>query len=77
MPRLGAIHIAAQLKEQRGSVWSATLANGHCITVFPSLELKKDPVEFHVGEWVITEISPFDLTEGCILKLITSDNDES
>ena len=79
MARLGAIHIAAKLLESRkAGVWTAEFVNGHCVVAFFSPELKKDPIELRAGEWVVMEVSPFDLSEGCILgKINKSDNDES
>lgn len=79
MARLGAVHIAAQLVEERGpALWFARFSNGHRVVAFFCPELKRDPVKLRVGEWVLLEVSPFDLSEGCILrKLNKSDNDES
>lgn len=68
MSRLGAIHIAARLVEQRQSaLWVAEFVNGHRVFAFLCPELKRNPEEFRVGEWVKVEVSPFDLTEGSIL----------
>ncbi|MBQ7589655.1 MAG: hypothetical protein IJU47_03095 [Verrucomicrobia bacterium] len=69
MSRLGAVHIAAKIVEQkRDALWIAELINGHRVIAFFCSELKKDPIELRIGEWVILEVSPFDLSEGSILS---------
>ena len=79
MARLGAVHIAAQLSLKRGdALRAASFSNGHQVNAFFCPELKRDPVQLRQGDWVLLEVLPFDLSEGCILrKLSKSDNDES
>jgi len=78
MSRLGSIYIAAELVEQKqDKLWMARLKNGHEVYAFLCSELKNDPLEFREGEWVLLEISPFELSEGCILKKLKAITNES
>jgi translation initiation factor IF-1 len=79
MARIGAVHIAAQLSDRKSdALWVASFCNGHEVNAFFCPKLKRDPIQLRHGDWVLLEVSPFDLSEGCILrKLRKSDNDES
>ncbi len=47
--------------------WGVELSNGHRLLAFLSARLRRDGVSLMLGEKVILEMSPFDMSKGRII----------
>ena len=69
MPRQDAIRIEGELAQALPhSLFRVELANGHRLLAHLSGKMKPDASRLAVGDKVTLEMSPFDLSKGCIIE---------
>ena len=47
-------------------VWRVELPNGHCIVAYCARKLRASATVLNPGDRVTVEMSPFDMSKGCI-----------
>ena len=52
----------------RPTLFRVMLGNGHCLLGYLSSRRQYDGVDYQLGDQVIVEVSPFDLSKGTILE---------
>ena len=69
MSRSDAIKVEGRVIEALpGSVFRVELPNGHRILAFCSGQIRLQFIRFSPGDKVTLEMSPFDLSKGCIVQ---------
>ena len=69
MPRETAIEAEGRVREALPrSVFRVELSNGHCILAHLSGKMRLNFIRIDPGDRVKIEMSPFDLSKGCIVS---------
>jgi translation initiation factor IF-1 len=68
VPREDAIKVEGRVTEVlSNTLFRVTLANGHCVLGHVSRKMRLDVVRIAAGDKVTLEMSPYDLSKGCIV----------